>query len=1111
MTAHGAPGGTCQPRRIRADDAPAHGASRDSTLAPFLTNSNYRVILPAPESGSGAGASAAFADRSSRSPGPMPVSRPPWVSPSSRSKTYFPASSPIVGGAVMDSSAFGDGAPSARSAAGDTANDDDGDTDMETDDLQELRTEHDSLPYEIHAWSNHSANFLPHNILVDRPHDQASRWSTNTSNHRQFITLRLERPALVRSIKFGKYYKNHVCNLKEFKVFGGMTEDSMVELLYSGLRNDSEAEIITLQQKLHGYYIPSQFIKIQPLLAYDQKFNFSIWHVELCGTMDPHIVGRLADDFSRFKERQATRLCLKFLRDRDYTCPLESLAQQTGLRLEAPILASIREALIVDGDYDRTEQLLYQAERSGMLAESAAKIPYAAAWSKVESPAYATPPARGGHPMCVDEQGRTAYLYGGWDGANNLDDLWALDLDTGKWKCISMCTRNQGGPGPRSCHAMCFDSVHKCVYVMGTYIDHDYRGNTGLDNDLYCYDTLRDEWLVLSENTEVMNGPKLVFNTQMVFDPVRCRIYVYGGKVVLPNASDSTIVYCGLYCFDLRRHRWTRLKPDLHILEQEQHVRGRYYHSLLINPEQQQLYIISSRRDITAPSDIVIYDIATDTFYEKLPDLNTTTASRQLMTQERYLAEQQQLLPQPQRSAGSQCPCLQLDPRSHHPPHTHLLQDGRTVRATLNAERQEIYVLASVQADAHSMPLGSPRAPVLAARSSCSSRAGRHEHDGGGLPFVCSLYTQSSGASFHACSSLMDSGLRYEPDRAAASGSGQAPGNCRQHPDSSQHRDRPAQPEHTLMVVLCYHIPTETWSEVYNSTQAPRRPSALAARNGHSRQSPGAEGGGERSARPAVPPPRFAQDWVFDRATNRHIMFGGNPNQPSDKSARYSDTWKMALVRPGPPDMLRRALYLVRRRRFLDMCMGAAPPVACPQKPTCDTALAAGRAADEYGASAIPSPNSTIIAGGAPSGPPSPAAESRPSRHAAQRRQAAAAAAPEPAPTRASTPKPSPAAVVPTAAASPAAAPRSNTAQALAYLQRFVAPLVDSAELSEYQSFHALSTALFQIPTSQTAATSPDELRKARAAVFESLLVYFAEGQQQPQLHLDNLPAMLFQ
>jgi hypothetical protein len=35
----------------------------------------------------------------------------------------------------------------------------------------------------------------------------------------------------MRSITFGKYEKTHVCNLKKFKVFGGMNESNMVELL----------------------------------------------------------------------------------------------------------------------------------------------------------------------------------------------------------------------------------------------------------------------------------------------------------------------------------------------------------------------------------------------------------------------------------------------------------------------------------------------------------------------------------------------------------------------------------------------------------------------------------------------------------------------------------------------------------------------------------------------------------------------------------------------------------------------------------------------------------------------------------------------------------------
>ena len=35
----------------------------------------------------------------------------------------------------------------------------------------------------------------------------------------------------MESIIFGKYEKTHVCNLRKFMVYGGLTEENMVELL----------------------------------------------------------------------------------------------------------------------------------------------------------------------------------------------------------------------------------------------------------------------------------------------------------------------------------------------------------------------------------------------------------------------------------------------------------------------------------------------------------------------------------------------------------------------------------------------------------------------------------------------------------------------------------------------------------------------------------------------------------------------------------------------------------------------------------------------------------------------------------------------------------------
>ncbi|KAJ1960007.1 hypothetical protein GGI12_004036 [Dipsacomyces acuminosporus] len=1142
------------------------------SAAPHMTNANYRVLPPAPGAAQTAAAAAAAtatatATAAASAGGGMPAAYghgsiqaegtalPSWTSPVGAAKTYFPAhSSPMLGHGTESS----DSDAIETYASGRAVYGPDGSVNgalsrqMSVDDLQELRTEYDTLPYEIHAWSSHSANFLPHNVLVDRPHDQASRWSTNANNHRQYITLRLEHPALVRSIKFGKFYKTHVCNLKEFKVFGGMSPDNMMELLYSGLRNDSEPETISLKQKFSGYYIPCQYIKIQPLLAHDQKFNFSIWFVELSGTMDPRVMQPIINQFAKLKEHEVLRSCLKFFRDRRYTAAFSALQQQTQVCLEAPLLTMLHEALVEKGDYDQVEQLLCQAEREGMFSDCISRIPYGPVWNRMCPDVYPVPPARGGHQMCVDEDKREAYLYGGWDGANNLGDLWVLKMETGMWRCISSNTRDQGGPGPRSCHAMCFDSVNKCLYIMGRYIDHEYRGNTGLENDLFCYDTVNSEWMILSENTEVLGGPKLVFNAQMVFDSRYCCIYVYGGKVVLPDANDSTYVYSGMYRFDLRRHKWTRLRPDFHMLEQDQHLRGRYFHTMQIDSENQRLYILSSKRDVSSPSDLFIYDIAADTFYERMQDLAATTSTKHPMTQQRYLAERQRLNPA-YSAVHARPPPPPPDSIDHHPHHVHLVQDGRTIRATLDTERQELYVLAAVQNESNPQSPTSLQTLMSAMRGGSGGIGDRSTPPAiyctGDVHSSQGSYAYLAGAGFHPCSSLIDSGARYEsrrhPFASAAGGSGRG-SEAASHRYSEKgcaagagnHHGHQMQQEHVIMVVMCYHIPTETWTEVYSSE---RTPLALAAgisapaagdtsdslspvdtteKHRNINSIPSSRPAFGYSSKPApgipeLPVSRFAHDWVYDRTTHRHFMFGGNPNRPNDKSARFNDTWELQFSRPSSQDILRRALYLVRQRRFLDMCTGVeSAELQTPRNGESVVEDTASYHVDEFKASAIPSPNSALADVHEPEST-SAKRSLPPTRGAAvehhHRQKLAATSSMD---------------VSLAASASSIAQPFTSTARSLAYLQQQIAPLVNYADPSEGQSFHALSTALFQISSAESSpagaanhgktqpsgssATSPEDLCRARADVYEALLFYFPRRQQQPSSQLDDaFPMML--
>ena len=98
------------------------------------------------------------------------------------------------------------------------------------------------LEYMVVESSGHSSSYLPSHIRVEAPLDQASRWSSPLNDQHQFLLLKLERPALVRSISFGKFCKSHVCNLKEFRVLAGSGPAQMFEVLHSGLRNDTETE-----------------------------------------------------------------------------------------------------------------------------------------------------------------------------------------------------------------------------------------------------------------------------------------------------------------------------------------------------------------------------------------------------------------------------------------------------------------------------------------------------------------------------------------------------------------------------------------------------------------------------------------------------------------------------------------------------------------------------------------------------------------------------------------------------------------------------------------------------------------------------------------------------
>lgn len=87
-------------------------------------------------------------------------------------------------------------------------------------------------------------------------------------------------------LAFGKFFKPHPCNVKEFRVYGGLTPKTMTLLLHGGLKNDTNTETFELRTRnssgvvclgpwgsLTRQPFPCQYIKIEPMVAHSQNYN----------------------------------------------------------------------------------------------------------------------------------------------------------------------------------------------------------------------------------------------------------------------------------------------------------------------------------------------------------------------------------------------------------------------------------------------------------------------------------------------------------------------------------------------------------------------------------------------------------------------------------------------------------------------------------------------------------------------------------------------------------------------------------------------------------------------------------------------------------------------
>lgn len=116
------------------------------------------------------------------------------------------------------------------------------------------------------------------------------------------------------------------------------------------------------------------------------------------------------------------------------------------------------------------------ASIDGLMDSYLANQDYKATWALQETVnSEKRPGMRGGHQLIIDSANCVMYLFGGWDGFEDLSDLWCYNIKRNSWTLIHERAEMYGGPSPRSCHKMVYDPCNSQIFTLGRYLDSTTR------------------------------------------------------------------------------------------------------------------------------------------------------------------------------------------------------------------------------------------------------------------------------------------------------------------------------------------------------------------------------------------------------------------------------------------------------------------------------------------------------------------------------------------------------------------------------------------------------------------------------------------------------------
>ncbi|CAG2121490.1 unnamed protein product, partial [Medioppia subpectinata] len=312
------------------------------------------------------------------------------------------------------------------------------------------------------------------------------------------------------------------------------------------------------------------------------------------------------------------------MRQKNCSEAFESLQKRTRIQLEDQLLTRLHQHLVIDGDYDSVEELLEEVCEKRLFDAYIRRQDYRPVWRRLIPGAKSVRPGmRGGHQMCIDSLSQLIYLFGGWDGTQDLADLWSYDIAGHEWTRISKDTFIEGGPSARSCHKMCLDPIRKKIYTLGRYLDSSIRSIDNLKSDFYIYDIQTNRWTLVCADTASMGGPALVFDHQMCMDLEKNSIYVFGGRVLSCSSDERMAANCpeqplfsGLYQYDANTGQWRKLRDDCSaaagvLTGGQREIKSRIGHSMLFHQKLRLLYVFAGQRQKEYLSDFFTYNVDT--------------------------------------------------------------------------------------------------------------------------------------------------------------------------------------------------------------------------------------------------------------------------------------------------------------------------------------------------------------------------------------------------------------------------------------------------------------------------------------------------------------------